>query len=148
MKFDDFKQSQNKLKHYCNKYVKDLIFQNVLITRRADDVYAWLTLTPDTSNLELVTSTRLDDTLATVRAFAYLILGCSMEAVEQFCFDKVDCAMDFKGSFLPSFHQSTLKTMQSVLQKVINSYFGSGNDNFLCFHNINGLKVVRGDNIL
>ena len=76
--YEAAKKNENKLKNYLNKYVKDLVFKNVVIGHREGSTFAWITLSPETSHITSHTSTRLNDSLLVVRTFARMYLGCSL----------------------------------------------------------------------
>lgn len=61
---------------------------------------------------------------------------------------KIDTSLDMEGSFLPTSNKPVFKEIKELLRQSITKIFNDKSLNFLSLHNINDLKVVKGDNNL
>ena len=76
------------------------------------------------------------------------IWGWSEEQMALIEHSKIDTSLDMEGSFLPTSNKPVFKEIKELLRQSITKIFNDKSLNFLSLHNINDLKVVKGDNNL
>ena len=81
-------------------HLVDLIVKNMLISARAESIYIWFTLNPETARISPRTMNELSKVLGSIRLHARSHWGLDPEQCQSFELTKVDVAVDYKGAFM------------------------------------------------
>ena len=85
---------------------QDIRIKNILIHTREQKAIMWFTLTPESAQLTPRTIQQLRNVLEATKRWARYVWRLDDEQLDAITMTKIDCAVDFKGSFLP--HSDTL----------------------------------------
>lgn len=89
------------LENYMQDCANGITIKNVLYTTRNNHTFLWITLSPESSLIDIRTMTQLVNVLKAIQAQARLFWGCDDESIRGIYISKIDNAVDFKGSFIP-----------------------------------------------
>ena len=80
---------------------QDLTIKNILIHTQGHKTKMWFTLTPESAQLTPRTIQQLRNVLEATKGWAEYVWRLDDEQLDAIAISKIDCAVDFKGSFLP-----------------------------------------------
>ena len=88
---------QNAIQHKA----QDLTIKNILIHTRGHKTKMWFSLTPESAQLTPRTIQQLRNVIEAIKRWAEYVWRLDEEQLDAIAMTKIDCAVDFKGSFLP-----------------------------------------------
>ena len=124
------------------------MFKHVLFSERKDGTYLWFTLYPESTILNPRTMAQICQTRSALCAYAEAVWSWTDEEKALIEHSKIDIAVDMEGSFIPTSDKPVFKKIEELLSQSIIKIFNDQSLNFLSLHNINDLKVTKGDNNL
>ena len=80
---------------------QDLTIKNILIHTRGHKTIMWFSLTPESAQLTPRTILHLRNVIEAIKRYALIVWRLDEEQIDAIAMTKIDCAVDFKGSFLP-----------------------------------------------
>ena len=80
---------------------QEIRIKNILIHTRGHKTLMWFTLTPESAQLTPNTIDQLRNALDAVKKWARYVWRLDDEQLGAIAMTKIDCAVDFQGSFLP-----------------------------------------------